>query len=260
MILASTIVTALASRLDAEGSNYYNFTDNYKPAINESVKYIVNLINYALANNKITEECLVELADARVYTTSKHSRISFDSTIWAVISVNPLPLTEAIEGATTIVPSEGSVNSYYRTDLRHIDSNYYAKRLNKEEWELNKNNPFAPGNTLFNCSALEPGSNDNVTFAYLNPFNYNNNTSAEGYTRINELSIRPYLNQKLCTVFVVKVPNDITSESGQIQLHPKLFNFLVEKCLNYIAYQQGDNTSIFQLSQTEIQSIVQILS
>lgn len=382
MFTVQSVIEALDVRLDAKGSDYYSFDKNYKQAINESIKYIVNLVNYAFAQNKMSEEVLADLSTARVYTTSELSRILIDDNIWSIVSVNPLPLTEAIDGADEVELTD-SKRSYYRPDRRHIDTYYFAKRLTKEEWESNKGNPFEAGNTVTQCASMEYGSNDNIQFAYLNPYNYSpklngaygvlevlllkqptpegqesisftlNNTTyswifedntaiganlsltaenmkvyantvltgsgitvtregnmlrfqTDQYTNLYnktkffiinplsgvnsgfvymlsgfksnhgtyekffinggiktssrdyEITIRPYLNQKYCTLFVVETPGEISDEEDEIQLHPKLFNFFVDKCLNYISYQQGDGTNIFELTQVEIKSIIEI--
>ena len=278
MILVSDIVATLVSRLDAQGSDYYNFTDNFKPAINESVSFIVSLIDYAVEQNKFTTEVLYPLQKALVVQLSRYSRFTFDDKkIWAIRSINPLPKTEVNPDVQQVVQIRDYV-SIERPDLIHISTNYFCQRLTKEEWEANAQNPFKPGNIVMKCSTLQEGSNDkgnivmkfstlqegsnyNVRFGYLNPHNYGTLLEGEGEDETaNEIEIRPYIPKKLCTLFYVARPTAIDSESDEIGLHFKLYNFLVEKCLQYISYQQGDNTNIFSLSTKEINNIVTILS
>lgn len=268
MILTSDIVSSLKSRLDAEGSDYYNFDNNFKPAINESIRFILSLMDYAVEQNKVVTEALYPLQKAVVYQLSSYSRFTFDDieegqaggqNMWSIRSVNPLPRTNAKPNVTPLVQTD-TTRSLKRSDLVHVSSNYACKRLTKEEWEMNAQNPFKPGNTIIRCSTLDNGSSDNVRFAYLNPYDYN-----VGQVQVEEeyndapapeVEVRPYIPNKLVTVFLVSVPAPITTENDTIPFHSKLSNFLIEKCLQYIAYQQGDNTSIFQLSQAEISNIV----
>lgn len=274
MILTSDIVSTVKSRLDAEGSDYYNFDNNIKPAINESIRFILSLMDYAVEKNKVVTEALYPLQKAVVYQLSQYSRFTFsdvvsgDETvgqgIWSIRSINPLPLTQAKPNVTPIT-HEDTTRSIVRTDLVHKQSFYECKRLTKEEWEINALNPFKPGNVVISCSTLQEGSRDNVSFAYLNPYDYNvgqiiNEEEAYIDTPAPEIEIRPYIPNKLVTVFFVCVPSQVSTVNDIIPFHTKLYNFLVEKCLQYIAYQQGDQTSIFQLSQKEIQNIVTLFS
>jgi len=259
MILASDIVSTLQSRLDAERTDYYNFQDNFKEAINESVKFIVSLIDSAVEQNKFTTEVLYPLQKALVIHLSKHSRFTFDDTrIWAIRSINPLPKTEPNISVIPIEIEETGV-SVERPDLIHIYSGYECMRLTKEEWEVNAGNPFKPGNIIMKCSTLLDGSRDNVKFAYLNPYNYGSYKDGEPAYQVSEIEIRPYIPLRNITLFYVERPSDIETESDVILLHNKLYNFLTEKCLQYIAYSQGDGTSVFQLSTNEINTIVNLL-
>lgn len=254
MILVSDVITALDSRLDAQGSDYYNFTHTYKTAINESIRHIVSLIDRAVEQNKVTTEVLYSLQKAVVIQLSKYSRFTYDENVmWSIRSINPLPKTESI---SVVIPQPDDKKSVARTDLVHQYSNYWCKRLTKEEWELNSQNPFSPGNIITKCSTLEDGSADNVSFAYLNPYYYG--ITSEG-SQLKEIEIRPYLPNRLVTVFCVEKPSDISDSNDSINLHSKLFGFLIEKCLQYISYEQGDNTNIFTLSQVEIKTIANIL-
>lgn len=261
MINVQDIVSTLESRLDAQGTDYYNFENNYKTAINESVKFIVSLIDRAIEENKITSEVLYTLQESSVIQLSKYSRFTYDdNAVWSIRSINPLPKTEAIEGVTEVT-HENKLLSVTRNDLVHVYSHYWCKRLTKEEWELNAQNPFSPGNIVINCSNLEHGSMDNVSFAYLSPYSYGMKvTVGEETIPVKEIEIRPYIPEKRVTLFYVKRPEEVTQVTDTINLHSKLFGFLIEKCLNYIAYEQGDNTNIFQLSQRELQLITSILS
>ena len=49
MILASDIIADLKAALDAEGSDYYTEAQDYIPAINRAMDYIVTVFNKAFA-------------------------------------------------------------------------------------------------------------------------------------------------------------------------------------------------------------------
>lgn len=250
MITFAEFKTAVQSRLDAgSNSNYYNDGLNYIPAFNSAVNWITSVISRALDENKITSEALSELRSARVYQTSAFSRIYMED-YWFIESVNPLPM---VSPAITINGSLPPQESELREDLVHLYSNYECKRLTKEEWEVNANNPFSPGNIVTKCGSLTHGSSNNIKFAYLSPIVYD---SAIG----PELEVRPYLNRKLCTVFVIETPQQISNSNGSVKFHIKLLPLLVEKGLFYMSYEQGDGPSIMEMSEKEVTTVAQILT
>lgn len=260
MIYVGNIVSELNSRLDAQGSDYYSFNQNYVQAINASIRFVISLIDKVAEENKLATELLSELQRVAVVTLSKYSRFTYDqSKMWSIRSINPLPLTES-NGLPEVI-QEDKKTSIVREDLVVIHSNYACGLLTKEEWELNSKNPFASGNTVIKCSSFKDGSADNVTFAYLSPYDYGMKVIDENDNLISlkEIEIRPYIPNRNVAVYYIEPHKEILLEDEYILLHSKLEGFIIEKCLQYISYQQGDETNIFTLSQSEIKSIYSLL-
>ena len=96
MIYVGNIVSELNSRLDAQGSDYYSFNQNYVQAINASIRFVISLIDKVAEENKLATELLSELQRVAVVTLSKYSRFTYDqSKMWSIRSINPLRVVMA---------------------------------------------------------------------------------------------------------------------------------------------------------------------
>jgi hypothetical protein len=248
MISSQDLDAKIRFALDAENDEHYGEVEDIVPAINLSVKWVVSVINAALGQKKIGEEVFESLHKASVVRTSQHSRFStdiFPDNIWTITSINPLPTTGSTGTATPSMPNDKA--SYLRTDLYHISSDNYAKRLDKERWEISKKDPFEAGYGGDDvCDSLKE-------YAYLNAVNYNpsgNNTISK------EVEIRPAINKGLVTVFYVAVPEEI-EELGEndIPLPPQIFNLIFDKALYYISMKQGE-IGLPAITSNDIQQIV----
>jgi hypothetical protein len=252
MISAGTIISRLRNvGLDAQpNTDYFTDADDLLPAIDSSVKWIVAVINAAKAQNKATEEALRELSFCKVYVTSKQSRIEIEDSVWTIDAVCPLCETES-NGGTPPTPPTDDFESYERTDLVYIGSGYQCYRKTIEEVNNNLSNPFSPGFTP-NGANISVGSNDNVTYAYIPSYNYNNPSSAQG----TFIEILPLLNKKLCAIFYVKNHPAIVSANDNILFPESAFNLIYEKALQFISYSQGDQTNIWGVTDKDINNLL----
>jgi len=251
MIPAQDIVNSMKSMLDAEGADYYTFNLDYAPAVNYSVRWLESVINSAYGEKKLGEEIFQDLIFTRVFQTSQFSRIVLDSTvlghdIWTLLSIEPLPETYPSSAISPATPTQ----SIYRNDISHVNSNYYAHRLTLEEWNKNKNNPFAEGHTA------EAGETSR-SYAYINFNNYTSAGYVIGVATKHEIEIRPVLNKQLCTIRYAKRPATITLISDNIEFPTSLFNLIVSKAINFIGYKMGDNTTITNVSNQDISVLLQ---
>lgn len=251
-ILAQDLADQLRFALDAEGADHYDDTLDIIPAINAASNWLTAVVNAALGQKKLGEEFFQDLSQARVFQTSKDSRISlsvFPEDVWTITAVIPLPTTDNTGASFT--PPGSTKESALRTDKYHITGLKAAKRLNQEEWIVNRGNPFEAG--YDHATVCE----DLREYAYLNPINY----SPDGtLTILREMEIRPTLNQQLCTVFYVKKPTPITALSQNLTFPHSVFNLLFDKALYYIAYKQGDQTTIATISQSDINTLIQVVN
>jgi len=93
-------------------------------------------------------------------------------------------------------------------------------------------------------------------YAYLSPFNYQGLNSG---ANSSEIEIRPPIANGKITVFWAKKPSPITSLSENIEFPNSVFQLLFDKALNYIAYKQGDQTSIYGVTSQDIQQLLSVM-
>lgn len=251
-IASQEIANQMRFALDAEGSEHYDDVLDIIPAINASVRWIVGVINVALGEKKISEESLSDISIARVMQTSKDSRIEIESIpdeVWTILAIYPLPTVD--NTGQPVVPQPDEKTSIHRSDLYHIGSNYDAKRLTVEEWQINKRNPFESGNIMIGLECP-----DLIQFGYLNPVKYFKDGQT---TSAKDIELRPYIDKGLATVVYAKTPTAITDLNGFIELPESVFNVVFNKALQYIAYKQGDGTTLDGITSKDVQSLIQTI-
>ena len=238
--------------LDAEGGDYYDTDIDLIPALNASIRWLVQVISAGYGAKKFTEEVFGDLTMARVFQTSQFSRVHFDSVAlghlpWTILAIYPKPTTSPTVAASVLSPADTSL---YRDDLAHVSSVYDASRLTVEEWAGNALNPFAPGNTKETCAEL-------MDYAYLSFFDY----AATGYSTIKEIEVRPALDNELVTIFYAKQPTEITTPFASSPLQtvefPESFaNLIFEKALQFVSYKQGDQTTLYSVTTNDINTLL----
>jgi len=251
-IASQDIADQMRFALDAEGSDHYDDTLDIIPAINAAVRWLVGVINVALGEKKISEESLSDISIARVMQTSKDSRIEIESIpdeVWTILAIYPLPVTDSTGNPAVTQPDLKA--SVHRDDLYHVSSEYDAGRLTVEEWQSNKKNPFESGNIVVGTDCP-----DLVQFGYLNPIKYFKDT---GLTSVKDIEIRPYIPNELATVVYVKTPTVLTALNQSVELPDSVFQVLFNKALEYIAYKQGDGTTLNDISKADIQTLIQTI-
>lgn len=268
MILTSDILENVRARIDAgiedTDDGYYSITLNFVPALNATLNWIMTLFASAMERKRSVATGLRELRVAVVYETSSYSRIFIEDDIFYLESVNPLPVTTPVFIPTGIV----LVNSEKRTDLYHVSSNFSAKELTKEQWENNALNPFSDGNILSCSSNLAADSRKNVRFAYLEAIDYFQEPDPEDEYQAKQIEIRPYLNRKPVTLFYIVNHPKITYTppietepgffSGNILFPNVLYTMLIEKIVQYISYEQGDASPLFDITDGEINKLISL--
>jgi len=246
-ILAQSIVDRLEATLDAEGNDYYTFAQDFKPAINNGVEWLISVINFAYGAKKIGEEIFRELSFTRVFQASFFNRINFVKAdlghdVWTILAVMPKPaVNPSVLTPNTLADLE---DSEYDNRVSHVSSDFSADRASVEEWAQGKNNPFKKGNVIMeNCADLK-------NYAYLNFSNY----TSSFYTLSvpEEIEVRPSVANEFVTVIYAKVPTPITLIGDSIEFPEMLTNLLYEKALQYVARKQGDNTTITTVTDKDI--------
>lgn len=253
-IPVQSIVTRCQASIDSEGSEYFLFNQDFRPAINSAQDWIVGVINANLGNKKFSEEIFKDLTYAQVWQASNFSRITIDppstgsqNNLWTILDVIPLPTTyPAFIPLATAQPNY----SVFRGDLAHIESDYYATRLSAEEWEKNKRNPFAQGHTL------EAGESAN-SYGYLLQTNY---TSSGYQAQVNnqpqEIEIRPSIARLPCTIKYVKVPSEIVLITDNVEFPLLVSDIFVSATLYYLSVKIGDGTTLNSISNQLLQILL----
>lgn len=254
-ILTQEVRDQMLFALDAEGNDYYDDDRDIIPAINASIKWLTNVVNIALGKSKAAEEVFRDISIMNVFQTSEDSRISlevFPNPVWTILAVYPLPETKATAVAAG-TPPETTKNSIHRPDLYFVTGEKDCKRLTSEEWIGNKRNPFEAG--YIGIDATCP---DLIDYAYLPPKNYNPVDPANNIRR--EIEVRPVVNQGLVAVEYVKQPTVITALGDDIDFPETTFQMIFDKALQYIAYKQGDQTTIYTVTQQDINQLINAIT
>lgn len=249
MITVEEILIDLKADLDAEGSDRYTFEQDYKPAINRSIIWCCNVLEAIFNSNKHVAEQLIDLKYTRVFKTSYFSRIGFSvddlgHEVWSIISVMPDPVTFPVISA---VVATNEVNSQYINTASFISSTKTAQRSTEEEYEGNESNEFFDGNNA--------SSDDLKTYCWLEPSNY----ESEGYapTIKKQIEIRPVIRGLVAVRYIAK-PEEIEAEDDSIDFPASMRNIISDKCLNFIARKQGDGTTEYAVSTTDIQNMLSL--
>lgn len=249
MILSQDIADRMRSALDAEGAEHYTDNQDIIPAINAGQEMLVSTINKTLSQRKLGEEIFRDLSIANVFQLTKDSRLSLDvfpEEVWTILAIYPSPITDTTSNPVVIPPDDKT--SVYRSDLYHIKpTSRAAKRITIEEWQNNQDDPFEAGYEGDSiCSELQQS-------AYLNPFNYDSNGQG---TIVREIEINPYLNQGIVSVFYAKPPTEITSLTDSVEFPESVRNIITEMALRWISFKQGDGTSLYGVTQQDINTLL----
>lgn len=241
-ILVSDIISRCNQQIDAEGSEYYLFDQDFKPAINSAQDWLVGVINAAMGQKKFSEEIFQDITYARVFQTSAFSRVRIDPAqlghdVWTILSVEP-NCTTTPNFTVQVLPTRA--DSIYRSDLTQVDSPYYASRLAAEEWAANSGNPFSSSHDL------EAGESAKY-FGYLNYTNYTSTNYLLAAPK-QELEIRPHIADSPVCIRYAKVPSKITVIGGSVEFPAFCADYVVSATLSYISVKQGDGTTLNQLS------------
>lgn len=245
------IIDRVESALDAEGFDRYTFDNDYRPAINYAKEWVVSAFNRAFSDNKLTEESLRELVRVRIWITSSYSRIVYNSTdtgdeLWSVFAVYPeIDYT----GDLVVIPSGTITESIYCPDASYLKSYRSAKRGTLEQVNINRRNPFFAGNEVDICDE---------TRGYLYTFAVNYNGS---YTTnpTHELEVYPLIAKEPVALAYLAFPVDVVLQTDTIPFPETLINLIVNKCLEWISYKQGDNTNLKTITEKDINTLVKLM-
>lgn len=250
MIQVQEIVNRGLSILDAEGSDRYIFNRDFKPAINDTIEWLVSAFNKVLSENKLSEEALSDLTKTKIFQANQFSRIFIDESqlghkVWSLLAVMPDPEVYPSAQPPAQATPERSV---YRPDLSFVKSSYSADRITVEQRNENRENVFMPGN--------ETLQNKLKTFSYVSAFNY----GSSNYAQNKEIEILPSVAGKFVAISYLKRPNLVSVVTDTVEFPESLTNVIVQKMLNFVSTKQGDRTNLFSISDKETRTLIQLMS
>lgn len=287
MIQVQTIIDRIKSALDAEGSDYYNFNRDFKPAINYALEWSVSVISPYIGQKKFSEELFRELTFSKIWQTSQYSRININPAelnnrdIWTVLAIYPKPWV-VVEDATDLLPNlpaqyyleiQPSLNqqsynapivtqmynavgnttllphqSTFRPELSFLRSDHSCRRENLEVYAVNKGNPFASGNISYNQDVTE--------YCYTAYTDYSAVFGGYKLSVPREIEIAPYIPNELVAVFYIHTPAEITAPTDTIPFPAIMLNVLTSKALNYIAIKQNNGTNLRGTTDQELLTLL----
>lgn len=250
-VLVQTVNDRMLSRLDSESSERYTFNEDIKPAINGAVEWIVAELNAAFAAKKLTPEALRDLVKVGVWQTNSYSRVSYDPALvgfplWSILGVFPKP---QVVGGSPIAQTD-KAKSVFRNDISFLKSKFSASRLNFEEWNINVDNAFEPGNEMISGTLTD--------YAYLDFADYSS-TAYTGASGVQEIEIRPAIPNELVGIAYLKFPTNVSLITDSLEFPESMTELIVGMSLKIIAVKQGDHTTTYLFGEAESQKLIALL-
>lgn len=249
-ITVQSVIDEVASALDAEGSDRYLFDQDYKPAINYSIEWIVSVFNAAFGEKKISPEALRELIKTSVWKANKYSRVALKTQdigdFWTIVGVYPEPMIHPDRSTNAFADQ---TQSLFCPEKSFIKSDYSASRLSAEQWNVNTRNPFKAGNSVIQQKDL-------VSYGYRDFSDYSSTTYADK----GEIEIRPSIALDFVAIEFLKIPSSVSLQTDNIQFPAQLRSLVVQKVLNFISFKQGDSTNLYGISDRDIKNLIGLMS
>ena len=251
MIPAQQVVDLMTFELDSEGSDRYLFDTDFKPAINSAIKWLVFVFNRAFETNKFSGENLRDLIKTRIWVANSFSRVKYNEVVvgdelWSYLGVHPEPSVFPIASVPPVQPN--AYTSAFIPSVSYIGSDYSAKKFSVEKWNETKRNVFEAGNNIM--------TGDFKSYAYLTDINYESST----YLQDREIEIRPSVAGQFVGITYLKVPSEIVLITDDIEFPSSLVTLLVQKSLNFISIKQGDQTTLFSVTDKDVNLLINLIA
>ena len=228
MILASDLVTDLEFLIDDENSDRYSFANDYQPAINSAVRYIMSAFDKAFERGSLSPTVFGELLFGEKITPAAISGLDASKLIvtvtsmWRLVGIDPAPIFET---ADYIGPTR-SIATQLSFDMAG----------NAEE------DPFEAG-------ATQP--TDLAQYSYTSM-----NIVDPGGTPIRHLILRPAAAGDVAVVYL-RVPTKVIATDTQFEFPYALYQPVLMKAYQYMLFQGGKQPlQNMQVSDKEVQELV----
>lgn len=255
-IPVQTVVSVMASRLDAEGSDRYLFDQDYKPAVNTAIRNITSVANSIFGDKKGYEENFRELQRTACFISSQFGRVNINTLtppVWTILAVYP-KITFTNPTFTPPVFTLPYESAQVTTTGFDEAVELPAKRLSVEEFRNSKGNPHSPG---FTGAPLMAGSEE---YAYLGPQKFGAYSGTSYPATLEEIEISPRVNREKVGIVYISVHPEIVLIGDNILFPAALLEMVVSFGLNAIAEKQGDGTTLYSVSNSDRQMLTNLLS
>jgi hypothetical protein len=234
MILASDLVADLKFLVDDENSDRYSFDNDYKPAINLAVRYIMSAFDKAFERGSLSPSVFSELLYAQITSVAAIPLVDgvkvaltnplfVNEQLWRVVGVDPVPIVSG----TDYVMAGARLAKF----LPILDSG-----------EVN-NDPFAEGHTD------APADLDTYFYTQINTISFDT-------TPAQYLIVRPAPPGSVA-VIVLRNPTKVTLTTTNVEFPYVLYQPLLMKAYKYMMVQAGSQPlANMQLSDQEVQELV----
>jgi hypothetical protein len=236
MILASDLVADLQFLVDDENSDRYDFDNDYKPAINGAVRYIMSAFDKAFERGSLSPTIFNELLYGQV------------------TAVTTLPLVDAVKVAIT----NPLINSETLWRLVGVDptpvvsgSDYVMAGA-----RLAKFVPFIESGDM-NDDPFEPGYSSVATD--VKGYSYTHiNTITPDATPAQYLVVRPKPPGSVGIIHL-RTPTKVVLTSTEFEFPPVLYQPVLMKAYQYMMIQAGKQPiQNIQISDKDVQELVAI--
>ena len=267
MISFEYIDRQILARLDAEGTDAYELNLDRIAAVNGAQDLLQSVMTSLFEAKKFSAEALRDLHYNAVYQTNHYGQVTLDLNLnaqtyqaperfklWTVVAVHP----EFVPQFRDAAPDNDPVRerSKMRPDIRFIAPIKSADRGTFEDWSKRENDVFAPGNSLLTGSLVQ--------YVYF----FGSRPMLSSSTNLSQLplTIRPHVSgtRRLVAIDMLKAPRkvpemqqgDSTYTTFELEWPESMTELVISLALRFIAFKQGDQTNLAQLTGQEMSMLL----
>lgn len=247
------VIADMSGRLDADGTDHYNFQNSWKPGINYALDWFEGYADTRLGDSKWVSQNLRYLLLNKVIQLNSYGRIYFNEAFMGLLG--PMRSIVAFYADIQTIPPNAPIQSLdpaistVRTELAMLpNSGRPVKRLTHEQLADARQNVFQAGGALGNPNLV----------SYYEVLIGNSRTINSYPAQGEEWEIGPYpqtANMLVGVTYLRKIPL-ITSSAGDILLPDTCLKVIATKALEWIATRQGDNTTLYTIVQRELAQLL----
>lgn len=230
MILASDLVADLKFLIDDENSDRYDFDNDYKPAINAAVRYIMSAFDKSFERGSLSPTVFGELLFGEKITPTAITGLDASKLIvtvtsmWRLVGVDPSPIFET---ANYIGPSK-SIATHLAFDMAG----------NAEE------DPFEDG-------ATQPTDLSQYSYTSMNVIDPTG-------TPARHLILRPAALGDVAVVYL-RTPTKVIATSTEFEFPYVLYQPVLMKAYQYMLFQGGKQPlQNMQVSDKDVQELASL--